>query len=67
MNPLDHGVGLEEHEPSRHAEVEHGAVVAGRNHDRVVGGERGEKAGDEFEFVHWTNHFGFQSAGATMM
>ena len=52
MNSLDDGVGLEQEQAVRQAEIQHGAVVSGPDHDRFIGRQRVREAGDQFKLVH---------------
>ena len=51
MHAFDDGVGLEQKQFFRQAEIEHGAVVARAGHDGFIRGQRFRERGDEFEFV----------------
>ena len=46
MNALDHGIGFVELPLARHADVDHGAVVAHTNDHRVTGRQLGLEPGN---------------------
>src|SRR5688572_8458529 len=55
VNSFDDGVGLKKDEPIRHAQVEHGAIVARASDDAVVARQGMGQPTNEFQFVHLTN------------
>ena len=55
MNSLNHRVGLEQNQFFRHAQIQHGAVVARAGHDGFVRRQRFHQARDEFQLVHFSN------------
>ena len=52
MNAFHDGVGFEQKQLVRQAEVQHGAIVARAGHNRLIDGQRFRQPGDEFKFIH---------------
>ena len=53
MNAFDHRIGFEQQPFVRHAQIQHGAIIARAGHDIWVRRQRFGQARDEFKFVHF--------------